>query len=87
MTIVVKDKCACEQCDWRGYLRDLLHAKNPFDHEDDIIGCPKCKAVDSVRTVCDEPFCWREASCGAPVPDGYRRTCGEHMPPAHREEK
>lgn len=28
---------------------------------------------------CDEPGCEREASCGWPVPDGYRRTCGEHM--------
>ena len=29
-------------------------------------------------TQCDEPGCEREATCGWPVADGYRRTCGEH---------
>ncbi len=31
---------------------------------------------------CDEPWCTRQATCGAPCGDRYRRTCGEHYPPA-----
>jgi hypothetical protein len=28
---------------------------------------------------CDEPGCTRTAGCGYPVPNGYRRTCHEHI--------
>ena len=27
---------------------------------------------------CDEPGCEKEATCGWPSTDGYRRTCGDH---------
>lgn len=29
---------------------------------------------------CDEPGCGERATCGVPVQDGYRRTCGLHVP-------
>jgi hypothetical protein len=28
---------------------------------------------------CDEPGCEKHAGCGWPSPNGYRRTCGQHM--------
>lgn len=28
---------------------------------------------------CDEPGCTREATAGFPTPEGYRRTCSEHV--------
>lgn len=27
---------------------------------------------------CDDPGCHREATCGTPTPNGYRRVCGRH---------
>jgi hypothetical protein len=59
---------------------DLLTAINPFDPEDIIRSCPLCKSIDAARVACDEPDCWRDASCGTPVPNGYRQTCGKHRP-------
>lgn len=35
---------------------------------------------DDIGEICDEPGCTAKASCGAPVPGGYRRTCYGHMP-------
>ena len=41
--------------------------------------CIYCGA-ESDFVLCDEPECEREVTCGTPTPDGYRSTCGEHMP-------
>jgi hypothetical protein len=65
---------------------EILRAANPFDPEDDVCGCPRCKSVDSTVYACDEPGCWKDASCGTPTEAGYRSTCGAHRPdqtPAH----
>ena len=69
----------CNSCDWIGPETDLLRALNPFDHgETEILGCPKCKAVDDFLAVCDEPGCDKEVTCGFPTETGYRTTCGKH---------
>ena len=68
----------CQSCDWIGDDAQLLRAPIPFDSETTICGCPKCKAVDDIINACDEPGCTREADCGFPTPQGYRRTCGRH---------
>lgn len=64
----------------------LLSAPSPFDAEQTLTGCPRCKQCDeSFTEVCDEPTCLREAGCGWPTGDdldnwgGYRRTCYQHM--------
>lgn len=68
----------CQSCDWIGNDAELLRAPSPFDPDDTICGCPKCKAVDDIINACDEPGCTREAHCGFPAPGGYRRTCSKH---------
>lgn len=73
-------KVKCQECDWVGFVAEVLTAPNPFNAEDSVNGCPQCKSVDSITYACDEPDCWREVSCGTPTPEGYRSTCGEHRP-------
>jgi hypothetical protein len=70
----------CEECNWRGTETELLSANNPFDPEYVIVGCPKCKEINTMRAACDEPDRWKEATCGFPVeePQRYRNTCYQH---------
>lgn len=70
----------CTECDWHDYGRSYLSAKNPFDASEEISGCPKCKSINTIVDVCEFDGCWRAASCGTPTPEGYRRTCGKHVP-------
>ena len=72
--------CTERRCDWRGNVDGVLRAPDPFNPGVDIIGCPDCKAHSSIHMACDEPGCWSVADCGTPTSDGYRETCGEHMP-------
>lgn len=74
------EKVLCQECDWHGILADVQTAPNPFDMTEQIMGCPACHSVDSMRTVCDEPECRLPATCGTPTPDGYRQTCSKHIP-------
>lgn len=74
------DRVKCKECHWKGKLTELLQAKNPFDSEYTITGCPECKSVDSTSIVCDEPGCWENISCGTPTKNGYRSTCHKHAP-------
>ena len=76
--MIDKDKVLCAECNWRGHLKDVLTALNPFDLEDEIVGCPRCKSVNSISGVCDEMGCEEIDTCGFPTPEGYRRTCGKH---------
>lgn len=71
------EKSVCS-CGWRGKSADALTAPNPFDQEDIITGCPKCKEIGSLAIACDEPDCWATATCGWPSDSGYRTTCGKH---------
>ena len=73
-------KYVCEDCDWRGHKVELLTASHPFHHGVALYGCPSCRNIDKLRTACDEPECWEPDTCGTPIPDGYRRTCGNHVP-------
>ena len=72
-------KWKCCSCDGISIEADLLEAINPFDETMKITGCPICKDVVGFTEICDEPECIRDASCGFTTPDGYRRTCGDHM--------
>ena len=77
---MVKDKIVCIECGFKGYTRELLKGVNPFNESQGIYGCPDCYSIDSERVACDEDKCWNEATCGTPTKDGYRNTCGKHMP-------
>ena len=74
----IKDKVLCQECGWFGHNEDVLAAENPFDKDEMVYGCPKCKSVDSVISACDAPGCWKKVTCGWPHPDGYRNTCSDH---------
>ena len=70
----------CENCDWIGGEAELLRASHPFEPTNTVTGCPRCKDVESTIGVCDEPGCDEFVSCGMPTENGYRTTCGRHMP-------
>jgi hypothetical protein len=80
----MSDKVACQdwrRCGWHGTTDELLRARNPFNAEDVITACPKCKCLEStLLTACDEPGCWEQATCGTPTKAGYRNTCHNHRP-------
>jgi hypothetical protein len=73
-------KITCQDCNWRGHESQALVAPNPFSEDEEIMGCPHCKAIGTFDYVCDQLNCWQLVSCGFPTDDGYRSTCGEHMP-------
>jgi hypothetical protein len=43
----------------------------------------KIESLKPLLNMCDEPGCFKNAGCGWPSENGYRRTCGEH----YREHK
>ena len=71
-------KLVCNECLCQTDSKSILTAPNPFDKNDEIMGCPKCKCVNNMRTACDEPGCWEEDTLGIPTEDGYRRVCYLH---------
>jgi hypothetical protein len=73
-------KWLCEDCGWLGAEADLARAEHPFIANDEIHGCPSCGEVTDLAMACDEDGCSRPATCGMPTPEGYRHTCGPHMP-------
>ena len=73
-------KHICTECNWHGDSHETLRAKNPWDTDDIILGCPRCKSVNSMSVACDEPVCWEPVTCGTPTLNGYRSTCGKHVP-------
>lgn len=66
------------------YLAGGMTITNEFDMEriKKIIEKVKEEKIDSLKPVlglCDEPGCYKHASCGWPTPEGgYRTTCGDH---------
>ena len=71
----------CKACNTITPEHALLTAVSPFDAEQSLTACPKCKTCDEgFDLLCDEPGCRLAVSCGWPTLDGaYRQTCGLHM--------
>jgi hypothetical protein len=72
----------CDECDHRltkeaMVVHNIPHPKPGFASVP-VHQCPECGAVGQFVNVCDEPECHKDASCGWPSPEGYRRTCGDH---------
>lgn len=78
----IKVGCTDDRCGWRGDDSEILTAPNPFDSGDFLQGCPRCREVNAIRTVCDEPGCREFVSMGTPTESGYRSTCYKHRPPS-----
>jgi len=72
--------CEDSKCGWHGQLDETLEAPHPFIKDEKIRGCPVCLHPQDFFLACDEPGCWRQADCGTPTTDGYRQTCGRHIP-------
>ena len=80
----VKAICTERRCEWKGVSSDILTAPNPFETNEIITGCPKCKGINTVVQVCDQSKCWEIATCGTPIDSGYRQTCYSHRPVVRR---
>jgi hypothetical protein len=80
----MRTKLVCCNCGWRGSEETLLRAANPFDATDTVRGCPECKGVEQFEAACDEPDCWEPVCAGTPTANGYRVTCGAHVPGAEK---
>lgn len=74
----MKWKCSEWRCGWHGDDEEILSAPDPFTTDGLIYGCPKCRTVESLVIVCDEPGCTAEGTCGWLSHTGYRRTCFKH---------
>jgi len=73
------DRCQCNSCGAIVHEIDLLTAPHPFDHDNVIRGCPRCKNCDPFDRVCDVAGCLNVSSSGNPFPDGtYRWLCWTH---------
>jgi hypothetical protein len=76
----MKVKCGNYRCNWIGDSSETLKAPNPFNPNDELSACPKCKEMGVIQPACDEPGCGQFASFGTPTPSGYRWVCHEHAP-------
>lgn len=70
----------CRECGAVSVVAGMLTAPNPFRPDDTIHGCPDCAGIDCFDLLCDEPDCERPTTCGTPTANGYRGTCGLHVP-------
>lgn len=72
------ERWICTECDY--VSGTYLTGPNPFDPDDEIIGCVNCKSVDSLVAACWK--CDRRAGIGTTASTEYRyiQTCGEHNP-------
>lgn len=64
-------------------LEHGMTISNEFDlnMKDDIVKAYKSgdeAKMKEALSLCDEPGCFDEISCGWPSENGYRRTCGKH---------
>jgi hypothetical protein len=75
---IKETKFLCDICRMNLKQSALLVAKNPFENDSDVFGCPNCRSIDNFTVACDEPDCWLPVTQGRPTSNGYRRTCHKH---------
>lgn len=71
------DKWICQECGFIGPIDAFDKVPDPRGPDTWTV-CPKCRQPENVVAACDEPGCKQASTCGFPIPDGYRRTCGDH---------
>lgn len=73
----------CKVCGDIIKAKDMLKAANPFDPDDEILGCPSCKTASGDgewMELCEREGCGKEATCGTPLKGGgYLRACFKHF--------
>lgn len=52
-----RDRLGCRECGHFHFSDQRLLAKNPFDPERLVDGCPECRTVGEADHLCDEPDC------------------------------
>lgn len=71
----------CTACEWHGTEAQIDRVNDPKPGSTAIWNvCSRCRDAEQFVNMCDEPGCNNEAGCGWPSDNGYRRTCGEHIP-------
>lgn len=70
----------CNGCRKTFDAREILSKPSPFDEDDTLEACPRCLQVGGMKQLCEAEGCFDEANCGSPTPDGYKFTCGKHLP-------
>ena len=71
--------CNNRNCGQVATADELLKAVHPFDPEDYVYGCPKCKDIGSMVGKCWK--CDRPATSGTPTDKhGYVWSCYDHKP-------
>lgn len=77
-----KNKVRCKECQWQGVTKELdtvVDPRPPVGQVGDTwVICPSCRTPENIVSLCDEPNCKVEATCGAPVEGVYRWTCYDH---------
>ncbi len=71
----------CGDCDHIMAQTEIIRVSVPHPKHGGPIylsQCPECGECQNFTNLCDEPDCQKEANCGWPSPDGYRRTCYDH---------
>ncbi len=77
--MIEEHRWLCAECDHVSLDSEILRAPSPFDDTDEIVGCPKCKAAETLVWACHSDGCVRVASIGEPWPDRvYRWSCHSH---------
>jgi hypothetical protein len=72
-------KVECNECKWQGREAEADRVSDPKPGSNMVWEiCPNCREANTLVRICDEPGCWKDATCGTPTPDGYRRVCGGH---------
>jgi hypothetical protein len=71
----MKLRCTNTPCAWQGDESDVLKASHPFKEGEQVWGCPACRAIDTLMTVCDTPGCWELAHFL-----GEQAACSQHVP-------
>ena len=82
---VEKGKLKCTECEYIGTIETMDQVTDPKPIEgttpDIWTICPECRMPEHFISLCDEPGCKKEVTCGTPTPNGgYRQTCSEHKP-------
>ena len=73
-------KVKCFACDWTCLRAEVLIAENPFIKNQLLTACPRCREINVIIDVCDEPRCWEIKKYFTATKDGGRRTCEKHRP-------
>jgi hypothetical protein len=71
-------KFVCIECDWHGNELTVQRAPNPIYAQEEVFGCPRCNAFETMQRACDVAGCWKLGS-GTTTPGRYKILCLQHF--------